>query len=489
MRRFFLLVLLLLLSAPAASVQAAPRPNIIFIMADDLGWTDIGCMGTRYYETPNIDRLSRQGMIMRSYYTCQNCAPTRAALMSGQYAPRTGVYTVGSFKRGQDKNRLMVPPQNKTRLPLDRQTVANVLQQAGYVTGMFGKWHLGNEPEYHPGERGFDEAIVSNGRHFNFVTRPEVPTKDGEYLADFLSDQAVDFIERHQEETFFLYLAHFAVHTPIQAKQPLVDRFKKKPPVGGHNNPVYAAMIQSVDESVGRVMKVLDDLEIADQTLLVFASDNGGLGGYSVPGTDQRKGITDNTPLRGGKGTLYEGGVRVPFVARWPGKIPAASESNEPIVHVDMFPTFMELAGVRKVEQPLDGVSILPALRDPSRALKRDAIYWHFPGYLESYIPDRVWRTTPVSTIRQGDYKLLEFFEQGKLELYNLREDPGEQHDLAGQQPSRVAELHQQLVDWRQETSALMARAKTEEELANPIPPMQKKGKGKQQPGRKPTGK
>ena len=237
MRRLFLLATLLLLPGTAAPLQAAPRPNIVFIMADDLGWTDIGCMGTRYYETPNIDRLSQQGVIMRSYYTCQNCAPTRAALMSGQYAPRTGVYTVGSFKRGRDKNRLMVPPQNQTRLPLDRQTVADVLHQAGYVTGMFGKWHLGNQPEYQPGERGFEEAIVSNGRHFNFVTRPPVTTKEGEYLADFLSDQAVDFIKRHQEETFFLYLAHFAVHTPIQAKQPLVDRFKKKTPRGWSQEP------------------------------------------------------------------------------------------------------------------------------------------------------------------------------------------------------------------------------------------------------------
>jgi arylsulfatase A-like enzyme len=475
MRRLFLLATLVLCAGRPAPVQAAPRPNIIFIMADDLGWTDIGCMGTRYYETPNIDRLSRQGVIMRSYYACQNCAPTRAALMSGQYAPRTGVYTVGSFKRGNDKNRLMVPPVNKTRLPLDRQTMADVLQQAGYVTGMFGKWHLGNEPEYQPGKRGFDEAIVSNGRHFKFRTKPSVPVREGEYLADFLTDRAVDFIERHQQETFFLYLAHFAVHTPIQAKQPLIDRFTMKPPVGGHKNPVYAAMIQSVDESVGRVMKVLDDLEIADQTLLIFASDNGGLGGYRVPGTDNRKGITDNTPLRGGKGMLYEGGVRVPFVARWPGNIPAGSKSEEPIVHVDMFPTFMQLAGVRKVDQRLDGVSILPLLREPSRSLKRDAIYWHFPGYLESYIPDLVWRTTPVSTIRRGDYKLLEFFEQDRLELYNIKQDPGEQHDLAQQHQQLVKELHQQLVAWRLETGALMARTKTAEELANPAIRQRKK--------------
>ena len=477
MFRLLLLVTFLLGLLNPHSAQAAARPNIIFIMADDLGWTDIGCMGTRYYETPNIDQLSRQGVTMRSYYTCQNCAPTRAALMSGQYASRTGVYTVGSFKRGRDKNRLMVPPENQTQLPLDRKTVADTLQQAGYVTGMFGKWHLGNPPEYQPGQRGFDEAIVSNGRHFNFVTRPPVATEKGQYLADFLSDRAVDFIERHQKETFFLYLAHFAVHTPIQAKQPLVDRFKKKPTVGGHNNPTYAAMIQSVDESVGRVMKTLDELGLADRTLLIFASDNGGLGGYSVPGTDERKGITDNTPLRGGKGTLYEGGVRVPFVARWPGKIPADVSSEEPIVHVDMFPTFMELAGVRRVDQALDGVSILPALRDPSRVLKRDAIYWHFPGYLESYIPDRVWRTTPVSTIRRGDYKLLEFFEQDRLELYNLKQDLGEKHDLASQHPQLVAELHKQLSDWRSRTGALMARPKSADELATPMDPKKKSGK------------
>ncbi|MFP6649568.1 MAG: sulfatase/phosphatase domain-containing protein, partial [Pirellulaceae bacterium] len=215
----------------------------------------------------------------------------------------------------------------------------------------------------------------------------------------------------------------------------------------------------------------------ADRTLLIFASDNGGLGGYSVPGTDERKGITDNTPLRGGKGTLYEGGVRVPFVARWPGKIPADVSSEEPIVHVDMFPTFMELAGVRRVDQALDGVSILPALRDPSRALKRDAIYWHFPGYLQSYIPDRVWRTTPVSTIRRGDYKLLEFFEQDRLELYSLKQDIGEKHDLASQHPQLAAELQKQLSDWRSRTGALMARPKSADELANPMDPKKKSRK------------
>ena len=461
-------ITLLVCSANSSMAKQPIRPNIIFIMADDLGWTDLGCMGSKYYETPRIDALSRQGVTFRSYYTCQNCAPTRAALMSGQYAPRTGIYTVGSFKRGKDKNRGMVPPKNMTSLPLDKMTIAEMLQQSGYATGMFGKWHLGNGPEHHPGVRGFEQALVSNGRHFKFVTRPPSEVQEGEYLADFLTDRALEFIRQHKDQAFFLYLSHFAVHTPIQAKQEIVARFKQKSPLDGHNNPVYAAMIKSVDESVGRVMQVLDELELADNTLLIFASDNGGLGGYSVPGSDQTKGITDNAPLRGGKGTLYEGGVRVPFFARWPGQIPAASTAEEPIVHVDMFPTFMELAGVRRVKQPLDGTSIVPLLVDPGSSLKPRAIYWHFPGYLESYIPDRTWRTTPVSVIRQGDYKLLEFTELKRRELYNLRSDISERHDLAAEHPEVVSQLAQQLENWRDRSGALLARPKTAEELANP---------------------
>ncbi len=448
--------------------QPDSRPNIVLIVADDLGWTDLGCMGSEYYETPHIDRLAEQGLKLNSFYVSQNCAPTRAALMSGQYAPRTGVYTVGTFKRGRDKDRKMVPPENDTKLPLDKITMAQALKQAGYVTGMFGKWHLGGGPEYHPARRGFDEAIESNGRHFNFATNPKVPTEPGQYLADFLADRAVDFIERHKEEPFFLYLPHFAVHSPIHAKEELIEKYRPKQPAGGHNNPVYAAMIHSVDESVGRIMTKLDELKLSNNTLVIFTSDNGGVGGYRVPGTDERKGTTDNTPLRGGKGTLYEGGIRVPFIARWPKTIRPGKISDEPVACVDLYPTFLELAGAKpNSDYALDGVSFASLLANPSTMLKRDAIYWHMPGYLESYIKEDVWRTTPVSVIRAGDWKLLEFFEDKRFELYNLKEDLGEQHDVADEQPEKVRELHAKLIAWRKATDAAMPRMKTADELGS----------------------
>ena len=315
-----MLCALLSLSAVAFSGDGtAARPNIVFIMADDLGYTDVACIGSRYYETPNLDRLASQGMKFLNFHQCQNCAPTRAALMSGQYAPRTGVYTVGGIERFDWSRRPLRPVDNVTDLPLDRDTIAAQLKAAGYATGMFGKWHLGQRQKYHPGRRGFDEAIVSAGRHFDFTTDPETEYPAGQYLADFLTDKAVDFIERHREHPFFLYLPHFAVHSPHDAKADLVAKFKLKPAAGAHDNPTYAAMIASVDESVGRVMAVLDDLNLADNTVLIFTSDNGGVGGYAREGIKKARAVTDNAPLRSGKGSLYAGGTRVPFIARWPG--------------------------------------------------------------------------------------------------------------------------------------------------------------------------
>jgi arylsulfatase A-like enzyme len=322
---------------------------------------------------------------------------------------------------------------------------------------MFGKWHLGTNGPYHPAQRGFDEALVSNGRHFKIRTNPARDVDPTVYLADYLTDQAVGFIERHAEERFFLYVPHFAVHTPIQAKEDLIARYRAKEPVGGHNNPVYAAMIHSVDESVGRIVAALDDAGISDKTLVIFMSDNGGLGGYQIPGTDRTKGITDNAPLRGGKGTLYEGGTRVPFIATWPAAIPAGTKAESPAVHVDLFPTLVELAGgTPNDEYPLDGESLVRLLKEPNASFAHGPIYYHFPGYLESYIPEATWRTTPVSTIRVGDYKLLEFLEDDRIELYNIRTDISESQDLADSMPDKVAELHRTLKAWRESTGARM---------------------------------
>lgn len=444
---FLLAGLAFLIGTDQASADAPRQPNIVYILADDLGWTDLGCQGSKYYETPNIDRLAKQGMRFTSYYNSQNCAPTRAALLSGQYAPRTGIFTVGTLERGQAADRKMLVPVNETLLPLDRVTLADSLKDAGYATALFGKWHLGNKGPYHPGKRGFDEAIVSMGKHFDFVTNPSVAVKPGAYLADFLTDHAVRFLDKNKERPFFLYLPHFGVHSPFQAKKEWLAKFADKQGVGGHTNATYAAMIASVDESVGRVLAKLDELGLADNTIVIFSSDNGGV-----------HTVTNNAPLRGGKGMLYEGGLRVPFIVRWPGKTAPGSTCPQPVVHVDLFPTFVELAGAKAPKHTLDGVSLASLFSSPEKQLQREAIYFHFPGYLEAQ--GGGWRTTPAGMIRSGDFTLLEFFENGRLELYNLKDDLGQQKNLATVRPEKTRDLHSKLVNWRREIRAPMPKLK-----------------------------
>jgi arylsulfatase A-like enzyme len=445
------------ITGPSEAAGPARKANVVFILADDLGYTDVGCYGSRYYETPNIDRMASQGLRFTNGYTCgPNCQPTRAALISGQYGPRTGIYTVGSIERFAWRTRPLRPVDNVESLPLETTTLAQALKSAGYATGLFGKWHLGQQGAYHPNRRGFEEAIVSMGRHFDFETSPKSDYPPGTYLADFLTDRAVDFIARHKAEPFFLCLHHFGVHVPHEAKPELIAKFKDKPPAGGHRDPTYAAMIASVDASVGRVLKTLDDSGLAGDTLVIFASDNGGVGGYAREGIKGAGGITDNAPLRGGKGMLYEGGIRVPYIFRWTGKISPGSTCDEPIISVDLYPTLLELAGGHAPStSPLDGVSYLRLLTSGGQGkLDRDALFWHFPGYLGA--GPGAWRTTPAGAIRVWDWKLGEFFETGKRELYNLRDDPGEKHDLAAAIPDRATELYAKLVAWRKLVNAPM---------------------------------
>jgi arylsulfatase A-like enzyme len=455
--RFCLMALSLFLPLAATRVAGAQaRPNIVFILADDLGYTDVACYGSRYYETPNIDRLAAEGMRFTSGYSCgPNCQPTRAALMSGQYGPRTGVYTVGHINRFNWQSRPLRPVDNVVNLAPEKITLAESLKQAGYTTGLFGKWHLGEDPKHHPLAQGFDEAIVSMGVHFDFKTNPRVDCPPGTYLADFLTDKAADFIRRHQAEPFFLCLHHFAVHTPLQARTNLIAKFKPKPPAGGHRNPVFAAMIASVDESVGRMMAVLDELKLATNTLVIFTSDNGGVGGYQREGLGSED-ITDNAPLRGGKGMLYEGGIRVPYLFRWPGKIAADTTCDEPINSVDLYPTLLEVAATPPpAGYPLDGSSYLSLLlREGRSQAARPPLFWHFPGYLGA--GGGTWRTTPAGAIRDGDWKLLEFFEDARLELYHLTEDIGEKRNLAAAQPEKTKELHEKLRAWRKGIKAPM---------------------------------
>ena len=431
------------------------RPNIIFILADDLGYTDLACYGSSYYETPNIDRLAAEGVRFTQGYTCgPNCAPTRAALMSGRYGPRTGIYTVGSIERFNWRSRSLRPVDNVEKLPLEIPILPKALKAAGYATAMFGKWHLGGNGEYHPARRGFDEAIVSEGKHFNFDTNPKVDVPEAVYLADFLTDKAKGFIRDNRDKPFFLYLPHFAVHAPHEAKKPLIDRFKSKSAAGGHDNPVYAAMIASVDESVGRILALLDELKLAERTVVIFSSDNGGVGGYRREGLTRAGDVTDNAPLRGGKGMLYEGGIRVPYIFRWKGTIQPGRTSERPINSVDLYPTLLDVSGATGPSGAvLDGFSYLGELTG-KQIPPREPLYWHFPGYLGSGINQ--WRTTPAGVIRDGDYKLIEFFEDGRRELYNLREDIGEKKNLASDMPDKTRQLYDKLVAWRKAVNAPM---------------------------------
>ncbi|WP_367873984.1 sulfatase [Luteolibacter sp. Populi] len=446
--------LLLPALALVAAARAADRPNIIFILADDLGYTDVSCYGSKYYETPNIDRLALEGLKFTNGYTnAPNCQPTRAALLSGQYGPRTGIYTVGGIDRFDWRSQALRPVDNVTTLPAEKITIAQALKGAGYATGLFGKWHLGNGPEAHPSKRGFDEAIVSNGKHFDFDTDPKTAYPEGTYLADFITGKAVDFIGRHKDGPFFLYVPHFGVHAPYQAKPELIAKFRAKAAAGGHDDPVYAAMLASVDESVGRITAKLDELGIAENTLVIFSSDNGGVGGYQREGI-QAKDTTDNSPLKAGKGSLHEGGIRVPYVFRWKGKIPPGSVSAQPIASIDLYPSTLELAGAKKPEnQVLDGVSYVSHLKDPANTkVGRDALFWHFPGYLGA--GNNTWRTKPVSVVRSGSWKLIQSLEDQSLQLYNLDEDLGEKSNLAAAQPEKAKELLAKLDAWRADIKA-----------------------------------
>jgi arylsulfatase A-like enzyme len=434
------------------------KPNIAFIIVDDLGWKDVGYMGTDYYETPNIDNIAQQGMIFTNAYTnAANCAPTRASLLTGQYSPRHGVYTVASSARGKSKNRRLIPIENSRDVELDKITIAEALKNSGYVSAAIGKWNIGLKPE----QQGFDFSI----------DRDELKVKghfseSGEYLTDLLTEEAINFIKNNNPNTtkksFFLYLAHHAVHTPIRAKKNMIGAFEKKPANACHNHAPYAAMIKSVDESVARINQVLKELELNENTLLVFFSDNGGHGTY-----------TCQKPLRGGKGMYYEGGIRVPMFVYWPGKVKPGSTCEEPVIGTDFYPTFLQLAGIRAPQNyELDGTSILPLLEGEKR-LGREALFWHFPCYLQAYkgmtdeSRDPLFRTRPVSVIQKRDWKLLMFHEEwvldggrkdldrnNSIELYNLKDDIGEQKNLAQINTGKRDELLEELMDWQKNIKA-----------------------------------
>jgi arylsulfatase A-like enzyme len=434
--------------------QTTQRPNILFIFLDDYGWRDAGFMGSDYYETPHLDQLASEGMVFTDAYSCAaNCAPARACLLSGQYTPRHEIYNVGTRRRGNPKfGSLMHIPGTDT-LRRDIVTWAHCMQRAGYRTATMGKWHLSQDPRPY----GFDVNI--GGTHSGspprgyFPPHGKVPglqdAPDGEYLTDRLHDEAVRFIEANRDRPWFLYLTHFAVHTPLQAKPELLEKYEQKEKGRLHDSAVMAAMIESVDQGVGRLVAKLQELGLTDKTAIVFFSDNGGYG----PATSM-------SPLKGYKGTYYEGGIREPFFVTWPGVVAAGSTCGEPVIGVDLFPTFCEMTGAQlPSDQPLDGVSLVPLLRGTGTLAPR-ALFWHFPAYLQSYAGtdqqqrDPLFRSRPCGIIRLGDWKLHEYFEDGGLELYNLRADIGERNNLADSMPDKARQLHEMLIRWRQSVGA-----------------------------------
>ena len=463
-RRDFLKTLALGAAAAPLAARPAPRaakPNIIFILIDDLGWADLGCQGSRFYETPNIDRLAARGVRFTDAYTCAaNCAPTRASLMTGKYTPRHGVFTVGDSWRGPHHARKLIPVANKVTLAPEEITIPEALKPAGYDCAHMGKWHLGKPGVAGPIEQGFDlnvggtQAGSPPGGYFLPNRLKLQGAKKGQYLTDYLTDRAVQFIEENKDRPFFLYLSHYAVHAPLQAKKSLIAKYHNKKPWHQQGNPVYAAMIESVDQSVGRVVAKLEELGLTENTIIFFTSDNGGVG---YQRTDLKfRGWTDNYPLRGGKGQFYEGGIRVPLIVVWPGVTEAGSTCDEPVITVDFFPTILEMTGApRPRGKVLDGQSIVPLLKRSGR-LRRESIFWHFPCYLQARHGQL--RTSPVSVIRRGRYKLLWFYEDDHVELYDVAEDIGEQRELSKRFPEKAAELHRRLKEWLREVSAPMPK-------------------------------
>jgi arylsulfatase A len=462
--RLFALAVLLLATTAWAQQRT---PNIIVVLADDLGATDLGCYGADLVETPRLDSLAKEGILFRQAYAAAPvCSPTRAALMTGKHPARLGITIWAEGSLEGPKNRKLLQGESKHDLPLAEVTLAERLHEAGYATALVGKWHLGGG-DHAPETQGFDVNIGGTrwgapqsffwpyrgtgrfGQDFRYV--PGLPLgESGDYLTDKLTDAAIAFIDSARERPFFLLLAHHAPHTPIEAPQQLVDHFQSKlRPEMKHQNAGYAAMIKSLDDNVGRVLDHLQIRGLADNTVVIFTSDNGG-----YIGVDRKSGFTapctNNYPLRSGKGSLYEGGIRVPLIVRWPSR--AAGERQEPVVTCDLFLTLLAAAGKAAAgDETVDGVDLSTLLRGEKAKLSRDTLYWHYPHYYET--------TTPVSAVRSGDWKLVEYFEDGRRELFNLRDDPQESRNIAMERPETAESLSRQLTEWRKDVAAKLPQA------------------------------
>ena len=455
------------------------RPNIIFVLIDDMGWKDLVCYGSPFYETPNIDRLAKEGMrFTDAYAACPVCSPTRASILTGKYPATVGITDwIDAHGHIHPARGKVIDVPYLKNLPTSEHSLASALKDGGYQTWHVGKWHLGGEGHL-PQDHGFEKNVggahqgsPGKGGYFSPWTIPPLENADvpdGTYLTDYLTDQILDLLANKDERPFFLNLCYYQVHTPLQAKEEKIEKYKAKATAMGldevetfvdgehypcehkkdqrvrrrlvQSDPVYAGMIESLDESIGRILDALDESGQADNTLIVFTSDNGGL-------ATSEGSPTCNAPLAEGKGWMYEGGTREPLMVRWPGTVEAGSTCSVPVSSPDFYPTLLELAGLDPIpQQHCDGMSFAPILRGET-SLKRDGIFWHYPHYGNQ-------GGTPGSSVRAGDYKLIEFFDDGRLELYNLRRDIGEEKNLAEREPEKRDELHALLKEWREKVEA-----------------------------------
>lgn len=451
-KTYLLLILVCIASGRPASGQKnnagkpSGPPNIVLLLVDDLGWADVGCYGSTFYETPNIDRLAQQGLkFTNAYASCNVCSPSRASILTGKYPARLHIT---DWIQGHEKPYAkLLPPQWTQYLPLEETTIAEVLKKKQYATASIGKWHLGDDIKYYPEHQGFDVNIGGNylGSPPSYFSPYRIPRlKDGlkgEYLTDRLTDEALQFIRDKKDQPFLLYLSYYAVHIPLQGKPDDVAHFRsKRDSTASQRNAVYAAVIKSVDDGVGRVTRLIEELHLEKNTIIIFMSDNGGILGV-------KNRITSNLPLRGGKGTGYEGGVRIPFIVKWDGKIARNTTCDVPVIHADFFPTVAQITGSDiSAIRDVDGISIA-SLFSGGKNLQRDALYWHYPHY-------HTEGATPFSSIRQGDWKLIYYYETAKMELYNLHSDPGELHDVALQEKKLATMLYEKIKTWKQKTGA-----------------------------------
>ena len=500
------IVLTALLGDPALGGREKQKPNIVFFLVDDLGWSDVGCYGSTFHETPHVDRLAKEGMRFdNAYSTCHVCSPSRASILTGKYPARTdltewlGGRPERAFEKLHSAKKLMA-------LPDEEVTLAETLKEHGYATANYGKAHLRKDPRTY----GFDEAITGWVRSYYHPFSPQysktLPAKKGDYYTDKLTDAALDFIERNKDRPFFVHLEHFAVHDPIQGRRELVEKYRKKlagmpeakgpgyilepnpdgPPLSEEelkglekndvlnahqekrvwwvkqrqDNVEFAGMLEATDESLGRIRAKLEELGLAENTIVIFTADNGGMSA-----SNQYRGInhsrkrldsrfaSSNLPLRGAKGWNYEGGIRVPLIVHWPGEVGANTMSHAMVTGTDFYPTLLEMIGLPMLpKQHVDGMSFLPALK--GRDHDRGAIYWHFPHYSNHGYQ------SPGGAIRLGNYKLLEYYENGSVELFDLKEDLGEQNDLSKAKPDITGKLLKMLKDWRREMDAKMPQPK-----------------------------